>query len=87
MKYYKAIEHDMFEGSELETDPKPYMILVEHHDEYLVLRFQIDDTGHGLPQDIIDKFNNHQGNALDLKARGLKKRNFGLPSHCSISTC
>ena len=47
---------------------------IEHHDEYLVLQFQIDDTGLGLPPDIIDKFINHQGNALDLKAKGFKEK-------------
>lgn len=46
---------------------------IEDHDEYLVLQFQIDDTGPGIPQPIIDKFVNHQGNALDLSDKGFEE--------------
>jgi CheY-like chemotaxis protein/signal transduction histidine kinase len=42
---------------------------IEHHDESIVIKFQIDDTGSGLSQDIIDKFVNHQGNTLDLAGK------------------
>jgi CheY-like chemotaxis protein/signal transduction histidine kinase len=47
--------------------------VIEDHDEYLVLQFQIDDTGTGLPQHIIDKFVNHQGNTLDLSGKGFEE--------------
>ncbi len=47
--------------------------VIEDHDEYLVLQFQIDDTGPGLPQHIIDKFVNHQGNTLDLSGKGFEE--------------
>ena len=46
---------------------------IEDHDEYLVLQFQIDDTGSGLPQYIIDKFVNHQENTLDLSGKGFEE--------------
>ena len=46
---------------------------IEDHDEYRVLQFQIDDTGPGLSQHIIDKFLNHQGNTLDLSGKGYEK--------------
>jgi signal transduction histidine kinase/CheY-like chemotaxis protein len=46
---------------------------IEDHDEYLVLQFQIDDTGSGLPQHIIDKFVNHHGNTLDLSGKGFEE--------------
>ncbi len=46
---------------------------IEDHDEYLVLQFQIDDTGPGLPQQIIERFVNHQGNALDLSSKGFEE--------------
>jgi len=46
---------------------------IENHDEYLVLRFQIDDTGSGLPRHVIDKFANHQGNTLDLSGKGFEE--------------
>jgi CheY-like chemotaxis protein len=46
---------------------------IEHNDEYLVLQFQIDDTGSGLPQHIIDKFVNHQENTLDLSGKGIEE--------------
>ncbi len=46
---------------------------IEHHDESLVIQFQIDDTGSGLPRNIIDKFVNHQGNALDLTGKGFEE--------------
>lgn len=46
---------------------------IEHHDEHLVIRFQIDDTGYGLPQEIIDKFQNRQGDGFDLSVKGSKE--------------
>ncbi len=46
---------------------------IEHHDEYLVIQFQIDDTGPGLPQQIIDKFVNRQGNTFDLSGKGFEE--------------
>lgn len=46
---------------------------IEDHDEYLVIQFHIDDTGIGLPQYIIDKFINHQGNTLDLSGKGFEE--------------
>ncbi|KPL24714.1 MAG: hypothetical protein AMS23_05445 [Bacteroides sp. SM1_62] len=46
---------------------------IEHHDEYLVIQFQIDDTGSGLPQNIIDKFVNGQGNTFDLSGKGFEE--------------
>ena len=46
---------------------------IEDHGESLVLQFQIDDTGPGLPQHIIDKFVNHQGNTLDLSGKGFEE--------------
>ena len=46
---------------------------IEDHDKYLVLQFQIDDTGPGLPQHIIDMFVNHQGNTLDLSGKGFEE--------------
>ncbi len=46
---------------------------IEDHDEYRVLQFQIDDTGPGLSQHIIDKIVNHQGNTLDLSGKGYEK--------------
>lgn len=46
---------------------------IEKHDEYLVLHFQIDDTGAGLPQHIIDKFVNQQGDTLDLSSTGFEE--------------
>jgi CheY-like chemotaxis protein len=47
--------------------------VIEDHDEYLVLQFQIDDTGSGLPQHIIDKFVNRQGSTLDLSGKGFEE--------------
>ncbi len=47
--------------------------VIEYHDEYLVLQFQIDDTGSGLPQHIIDKFVNRQGSTLDLSGKGFEE--------------
>jgi len=47
--------------------------VIENHDEYLVLQFQIDDTGSGLPQHIIDKFVNRQGSTLDLSGKGFEE--------------
>jgi CheY-like chemotaxis protein len=46
---------------------------IEDHDDYLVLQFHIDDTGSGLPQRVIDKFINQQGNALDLSGKGFEE--------------
>jgi len=46
---------------------------IEDHDEYRVLQFQIDDTGPGLSQHIIDNIVNHQGNTLDLSGKGYEK--------------
>jgi CheY-like chemotaxis protein/signal transduction histidine kinase len=43
--------------------------LVEHHDEYLVIQMQIDDTGTGLPAPVIEKFINQQGTTLDMSGR------------------
>jgi CheY-like chemotaxis protein/signal transduction histidine kinase len=46
---------------------------IEHHDEYLVIQFQISDTGSGLPQEIIDKFLNRHGDSFDLSGKGYKE--------------
>jgi CheY-like chemotaxis protein/signal transduction histidine kinase len=46
---------------------------IEYHDESLIIQFQIDDTGSGLPRDIIDKFVNHQGNTPDLAGEGFEE--------------
>jgi signal transduction histidine kinase/CheY-like chemotaxis protein len=46
---------------------------IEHHDEYHVIQFQIEDTGSGLPQPIIDKFVNRQGSTLDLSGKGFEE--------------
>ncbi len=46
---------------------------IEDQDEYRVLQFQIDDTGPGLSQHIIDKIVNHQGNTLDISGKGFEK--------------
>lgn len=44
---------------------------IEHHDQYLVIQFQIDDTGSGLPGRIIDKFTHHK--TLDLSGKGIEE--------------
>jgi len=46
---------------------------IEDQDEYRVLQFQIDDTGPGVSQHIIDKIVNHQGNTLDISGKGFEK--------------
>lgn len=47
---------------------------IENQDDYLVLQFHIDDTGSGLPQRVIDKFINQQGNTLDLSGKGFEEK-------------
>ncbi len=47
--------------------------VIEHHADRMEIQFQIDDTGTGLPQDIIDKFANLQGKTLDLSGKGFEE--------------